>query len=926
MKPDSEVRKELEKEVARLRERLRELEKLDSQRNLAEKALWESEERYRSFVQDFQGIAFRGSFDWKPIFFHGAVEKITGHEPDEFTDGDLTWSMLIDPDDLAAIEATSHDIRSTPNFSLEREYRIRRKDGHIRWVHEVIHNISDEDGVPFQVQGAIYDITERKKTEKILRESEEMYKTLVQTSPEAVTVTDIEGNITYVSPNTLELHGFDSQDELLGKNAFILIAPEEHERAAENLKNTLTEGTVRNIVYTLLRKDGSRFIGELNATLIRDIQGNPKGFIATLRDITKRKEEERLLQESEEKYRTLVEQSHQGLVILQGENIVFMNNTFAETLGYSVDEMLKWSQEEMFGKLHPEDRLKVSRRLRDRMQGKTVPERYELRAFRSDGEQLWIEISSSVIEYRGKPAIQATLLDITERRRAEAALRESEEKFRMLAEKSPNMIFINKGGRIVYVNEKCVDVIGYAKEEFYSPEFNFLTIIAPEHLDLVKSSFKLHSQGKDIDPYEYSLVNKDGKRLETIISTKLINYDGEQAILGIITDITERKLLEEQLHHSQKLEAIGMMAGGIAHDFNNLLIAIMGYSDLVLTSLGDDNPLSKDVLEIRRAADKAASLTKQLLVLGRKQVLQKRVINLNSVISNMQEMIGRLIGVNANLEVDLEPSLHFVEIDPSQFELVVINLVINARDAMPDGGLLSIRTENRNPDERACETIPCDRRGEFVCLTVSDNGTGMDKETLEHIYEPFFSTKGTGQGTGLGLATVHSSVKQHNGCIHVESAPGKGTTFEIYFPASPETPDENYEKDVSIKELEGNGERILLIEDEERVRVFSARMLSEHGYVVTEAMNAEEGIEIFNREGGNFHLVFSDVVLPGKTGLKLAEELKKGSPDLKILLSSGYTEQQSRLALAKEKNFRFIQKPYSRIELLRIIKEMVQAD
>jgi len=345
----------------------------------------------------------------------------------------------------------------------------------------------------------------------------------------------------------------------------------------------------------------------------------------------------------------------------------------------------------------------------------------------------------------------------------------------------------------------------------------------------------------------------------------------------------------------------------------------MGYSDLLLLKIKDDQKIRSEIKEIKKAAERAASLTKQLLAFGRRQMLQMEVLDLNQVVGEMETMLHRLIGENIDFELILAPGLNTVKADPGQLELVIINLIINARDAMPDGGKLTISTENVSIDKEITSMMPDAADGDFVLLSVMDTGIGMDKATLSRIFEPFFSTKGAGIGTGLGLSTVYGNVKQHNGWTKVSSEPGKGTTFMIFLPACKEEPERRESEMISISDLHGRGESILLVEDEERVRRFTARILKENGYEVVEAGSAEEALEIFDRESGSFRLVFSDVVLPGKSGIQLVEEILSRNPGLKVVLNSGYTEQQSGWERISDKGYRFVQKPFSILDLLRAV-------
>jgi len=374
------------------------------------------------------------------------------------------------------------------------------------------------------------------------------------------------------------------------------------------------------------------------------------------------------------------------------------------------------------------------------------------------------------------------------------------------------------------------------------------------------------------------------------------------------------------------MEAIGNLAGGVAHDFNNLLTAIAGYAQLVLRRVDPDDPTHADVEQIKKAADQAASVTGQLLAFSRRQPLQRTTLTLNDVIKDLDVMLHRLIGEDVELVAALDPTLGNVKADPSQLEQVIMNLAINGRDAMPEGGTLTLRTEAVDIDEEQCASLGGAKPGRYAKLTVEDTGTGIDADAIDRIFEPFFSTKEVGKGTGLGLSVVYGIVTQHDGWIDVSSTPGHGAHFEIHLPLIDEidSQEEEAPKEAPVEELQGQGERILLVEDEEAVRRFAVRALTEGGYEVLEATNAEEALTLFESENGQVDLVFSDVVLPAKSGLQLVEELLSRRPDLHVLLSSGYTDQKSQWSVIGERGLAFLRKPYDIGELLSSIRGAIE--
>jgi len=431
---------------------------------------------------------------------------------------------------------------------------------------------------------------------------------------------------------------------------------------------------------------------------------------------------------------------------------------------------------------------------------------------------------------------------------------------------------------------------------------------------------KRSSDGKVIgwlDVYSFPLVDTASGQLNGVIE--------------YVRDITGRRQAEEekekmrtQLFQAQKMEAIGILAGGIAHDFNNLLTTIQGYTELAMMGLNEDDPLHHDLKQIHLAAMRAADLTRQLLLFSRRQPMEFAPLNIKRMVDDLQKMLERLIGEDIIINTEMEPDLWTVRADKGNIEQVIMNLVVNARDIMPEGGTINIKAENVILNKEDCKVIPESRPGRFVCLSVEDTGMGMDKETIRHIFEPFFTTKEVGRGTGLGLSVVYGIVKQHEGWINVESVLGKGSKFKIYLPAYSAKLEDEAEKKILLAELQGSGERILLVEDEKSVRRFAARVLRKNGYVVFEAENAKEALDIFEREEGKFHLIFCDVVLPDQSGLKLIEQFLSRKEELRVLMNSGYTNQKSQWPIIREKGFQFLPKPYSLVDLLQAVREGIK--
>ncbi|MFC1824593.1 ATP-binding protein [Thermodesulfobacteriota bacterium] len=510
-------------------------------------------------------------------------------------------------------------------------------------------------------------------------------------------------------------------------------------------------------------------------------------------------------------------------------------------------------------------------------------------------------------------------------KKAEEELRESEAKFRTLTEYSPNMIFINKGGQVVYVNRRCEEALGYSHEEFLSPNFDFLTLMSPESRELVISNFKKHMQGQELDPYEYTLLDKGGQKVEAIITTTLLNYEGKKAIFGIVTDITERKKaererqrLESKLNQIQRMEAIGTLAGGIAHNFNNLLMGIQGNASLVRMDLDPSNPNNKRLENIENLVQNGSSLTNQLLGYAREGKYEVRHINLNYLAKSTTSTFGAAKR-EISIHLELSEDLCNIEADPGQIEQALLNLFVNAADAMPRGGDLFVKTKNATHEDIAL-AVDQPEPGDYVLLSIRDTGDGMSKETIERIFEPFFTTKGLVKGTGLGLAFVYGIVQTHGGYIDVQSEEGQGTTFKIYLPAFEKEP---MPQEPASEEWIKGVETVLFVDDEVSVIDVGEQFLKRMGYFVFKAHTGEEALDVYKREGSRIDIVILDMIMPGLGGGDTFDRLRELNPDIKVLLSSGYSIDGQAAEILGRGCLGFIQKPFNMKELSGKIREII---
>ncbi|HWS15862.1 MAG TPA: PAS domain S-box protein [Candidatus Methylomirabilis sp.] len=619
---------------------------------------------------------------------------------------------------------------------------------------------------------------------------------------------------------------------------------------------------------------------------------------------------------------TLIEASPLAIVTFDPEGVVTMWNPAAERI-------FGWSEKEALGTglpFVPAEKQEEFRALRQRALGGEVFTEPELHRRRADGSPIVVSVSTSPLRRPDGTiyGIMSILMDVTERKAAE----ESRARLTMAVEQAGESIIVtDTSGAIQYVNPAFERITGYGRMEVVGRNPGFLKS-GRQDAAFYKDLWETIGRG---EVWRGTFINtrKDGTLYEedAVISPvrdpsgQVVNY------VGVKRDVTDVRRMEEQLRQSQKMEAVGRLAGGVAHDFNNLLTAISGYSDLLLHRLPAYSTLRRDVEEIRRAGDRAAGLTRQLLAFSRRQVLQPKVLDLNTVVTTMEQMLRRLIGEDIELSTDLSPSLGPVKADPGQIEQVIVNLAVNARDAMPGGGRITIGTVDVDLSPSYASAQPGVRPGPHVLLSVSDTGRGMSDEAQAHLFEPFFTTKERGKGTGLGLATVYGIVQQSGGHIRVTSTAGSGTTFLIYLPRIAFREDDVPGTDRPFLPHPSPGtETVLLAEDEEVVRRLTREILTENGYRVLDAGNGREALLISEAHRGEIHLLLTDVVMPKLGGRELAERIRPLRPGLRILYMSGYTDDAILRHGVLEAEVPFLQKPFTPEGLARKVREVLDED
>jgi len=899
------------------------------------------------------------------------------------------------------------------------------------------------------IQSVFRDITSRKKTEQDLRDSEERFRSLIESTSDFIWEVDSEARYTYVSPQVKEMLGYKAED-MLGKTPFDFMPAEEAKRIKKLFsEHKRAKAPFRNLQNANIHKSGRLVILETNGAPVLDEKGRLTGFRGIDRDITERRQTEETLLQTEANYKRLVNNSLTGIYITQKHIMKFCNQKMAEIFGYeNADEIIGMHIKNLVA---PGNWEIVDHEVNLRISGQKETSRYEFVGLKKDGSHFHAEVLGSRIFLNKKPAMQGTIVDITERKRTEDALRKSEQRYHQLFDFLPyGGEILDTDGYIIDCSSSSIRALGYSKEEMIGKHITAFFDKSCVHL--YDENFPLIKQGKFISK-EIKMVTKDGKilnmlragqpifdkksrtvigilalnvditerknaeremmRLATVVEQasevivitdtsgtiqyvnpafeKVTGYTAEEALsqnprilksdlqdddfykdlwetiakgekwqgtfvnkkkngdiyyeeaaifpirdetgqvvnyAAIKKDITQERELEQQLKQMQKMEALGTLSGGVAHDFNNLLTIINGHAEIALLHTPEGERAHTDLVAIMNAGKRAENLISQLLAFSRRQLHEPKVIDINHVISDLKKMLRRLIPEDISIETRLSGHLPNIKADHSQIEQILINLVVNARDAIIEkielGSEKNIQicTSSVTLDKSFVESHPGSHQGEHILITVGDTGTGMDKTILNRIFEPFFTTKEIHKGTGLGLATVYGIVKQNDGYIDVDSVKGQGTTCKIYWPATGEKASPEMVQLLKHKALAGN-ETILLVEDDEGVREFTASTLKNFGYTVIEATNGRKAIDLITDQKPLVDLLITDIIMPEMNGQELAENLKDIIPMERVLFVSGYTFDHLKRDDALEKGVNYLQKPYSIHDILTKIRELL---
>jgi two-component system cell cycle sensor histidine kinase/response regulator CckA len=765
----------------------------------------------------------------------------------------------------------------------------------------------------------------RRQAETNLLESTKRLQLALSAAGMGVWEWNLKTNEVYWSPECYEIANLKDFDQTFEGFMHLIHAEDvpqlmsSAKEAVDNKKNFVAE-------FRLVSPQGEiQWLSNFGQTEY-DQDGTPLRLIGTVKDITEQKKAEAAIRESEKKFRALVEATTQYVWTADPElKVDEFPKWWSDLTGQAPENLNNWGWLEV---LHPEDR-------------DTAKENWKIAVLQKRSFHIDLRIFVKMGEYRyfgvrGVPIFTpegnvsrwiGAMYDFTERKRSIEDLRQSEQRFRSLISATAQIVWTaDPNGVILTAHTPYGELIGETGNNISE---EWAAQIHPDDKDRVLAEFSAAVQNKTDYQCEYQMLYTDNKYHHFIArGMPVFEKDGDvREWVGTLTDITESKLAEaellkkeDQLRQAQKLESIGRLAGGIAHDFNNMLTVINGYSDLVIRSLSPDNPIRPKIEEIRMAGKRSAEITNRLLAFSRRQILKTNVIDLNQVISDTDIILNRLIGEDIQVIENLSPNLGQIKADSGQLSQIIMNLVINSRDAMPQGGSITIKTENVSLDEEFVNQNLGASVGDFILLKISDTGHGMDEETKSHIFEPFFTTKDVGQGTGLGLSTVYGIVNQFDGFLTVSSEPGRGAIFNIYLPILKE-PVKNFEKQINSKRVFNGTETILLVEDEELVRKLSRQMLEKAGYKVIEAENGNKALSLIEQIRNKVDLLITDVVMPKMSGRELADHLAEVCP--RVLFTSGYTDDDMIRHGISRVNFNFLQKPYTLDELTGKVREIL---
>ena len=890
----------------------------------AQRRLRESEERYRTLVEASPQMVWALRPDWTMAFASRKWTEFTGKTAEQ-TRGAEEVALLFHPDDVPAFRATVGPAWARGE-AHEVVARWRRHDGEYRWTSSRAVPVKDENGAVVMWIGTTADVHEQRLAAEELGRSREEYRLLVETNPALICRFRPDGTLTFVNDTYCAVFG-KSREELVGSRFLPLVPPEDHPVVGRMLAalspgmgpyvhehRVVVAGGVRWQRWTNLHIAGRTADAEYQAVGV---------------DVTDRRRAEEAAVESERRLRAILDAEPECVKLIDADGRLLEMNPAglamieAESAGEVVGR-------EMCDLVHPEHRAAFAELNRRVLAGETGWLEFRVTGLR--GADRWLETHATPLRDRdGRVvAVLGVTRDVTGKKKLEERVEAAHHMLEMVLDHVPQGVFWkDQESRYLGCNSVVARAFGLAGPGAIVGLTDYdLPGLRPEQADFfIRKDREVVESGRAILGIEEPATLADGSVI-WMETNKIPMRDSRGEIVGVLgtwQDVTDRKKLEDQLRQSQKMEAVGQLAGGVAHDFNNLLTVINGYADLLLTRVPSEEPMYHELEQVRNAGERAAGLTRQLLAFSRRTVVEPKVLDLNAVVWESETMLRRLIGEDVELVVRGAPGLHRIKADPGQVGQVLLNLALNARDAMPRGGKLTISTRNVGVDEASTARRPEVKPGDYAVLSVSDTGTGMAPEVLARIFEPFFTTKGVGRGTGLGLAVVHGIVQQSGGHIDVETESGRGTTFRLYFPVIEEEAGP-LSRLIKRKTASPGTETVLFVEDEEGVRRVGELALRGHGYTVLSAAGPAEALRMFEDRRGGLALLVTDVVMPDMSGPQLADALRAKHPQMKVLFISGYTADAVLRHGILEGATNFLHKPFSPVALANKVREILDRE
>lgn len=893
-------------------------------------ALRESEELLTKLIDTIPDVVVRTDLEGKILFVNDDALEISGYSREEI-EGQNIFGFVCPEDHERLIQNIFLMMKGKLG---PKEYRLIMKDG--RTVPFEINGdvLRNEDGRPFGIVNVCRDISERKRAEEELKESEERlrrkqerYQNILDNMEEAYYEVDLKGNTTFCNASALKYLGY-TRDEFLGMNYRQYMDRENARKVFEAYHTVFRTGeTIKDFEWELRSKMGVKISVEGSVSLMRDRQGNPVGFRGVVRDVTRRKQAEEVLRESEEKYRLIAENTA-DLITVTDMNLQFtyISPSVKRTHGYSVEEAMQLTLAQF---MTPESLRNLMTRFDEEMRleaaGGVDPARsiiLEVEEYRKDGSTLWLESSFTAQrdEENKLIGILTVSRDITERKRAEEALRESEERFRSAVERSLiGIAIIDDTFRYAYVNEEFCRMAGYGRQEMLGKDFTFL--LADECKASIADRNRRRQRGEEVpSQYEFSFVRKNGeKRIGEVRSAVYLDSSGIAKVIIQVIDITDQKRVQEEkqrlverLNRAEKMEALGQLAGGVAHDLNNVLGVLSGYSELLMMEIPEGHRARHHIDKILQSTEKGAAIIQDLLTLARRGATVSEVVNLNRVVSGFlaTPVFDKIRDIHPRVtfKTEYQDDLLNIKGSPVHLEKALMNLVYNAAESIAGDGEVTIRTESRYLD-RPVSGYDKIEEGDYAILSVSDTGIGIPAEHQGRIFEPFYTKKTMGRsGSGLGLAIVWGTVKDHNGYIDMQTKVGEGTTFTLYFPVTREELTEPQRK-VPMERYRGNGESVLVVDDVAEQRDVASGLLRRLGYTVHAVAGGEEAVEYLKGNKADI-LVLDMVMAPGIDGLETYQRILAINPEQKAIIVSGFSETDRVKEAQRLGAGAYIKKPY----------------